>query len=266
MDPLRRNAVTVTGSPDGVPVVFVHGFGCDQGMWRHVAPAFEATHPVVTLDHVGAGGSDTSGYDRERYSSLQAYADDLVEVLAASGLPPVVLVGHSVSATIGALAAIARPEVVRQLVMVAPNPRFVDDDGYRGGFGADEVDELLETMEGNHLGWSADIAPVIMGAPDRPELGEELTRSFCRTDPTIARDFARVTFLSDHRADLAHVPVPTLVLQCSDDALAPLEVGAFVHDQLPDSELVVLAATGHCPNLSAPAELVGVLRAHLDRG
>lgn len=265
VDPLRRNAVRVTGTPDGTPMVFAHGFGCDQGMWRYVAPAFEATHRVVRLDHVGAGASDTSGYDRQRYAALDGYAADLVEVLEALGGPPAVVVGHSVSATIAVLAAVARPDLVERLVLVAPNPRFVEDVGYPGAFSAAEVDELLDTMAGNYLGWSAETAPVIMGNPDRPELGAELTSSFCRADPAIARDFARLTFLSDNRADLARVRVPALVLQCSDDALAPLEVGRYVHEQLRDSELVVLAATGHCPNLSAPEEVVAAVRAHLDR-
>lgn len=257
--------MSARGPATGVPMVFAHGFGCDQGMWRHVAPAFETTHRVVTFDHVGAGGSDAAAYDRQKYATLQGYADDVVEIIEALGVPPVVFVGHSVSAMIGVLASVARPDLFRHLVLVAPNPRFLDDEGYRGGFTDAEVDELLETMEGNYLGWSATIAPVIMGAPDRPELGEELTSSFCRADPAIARDFAQVTFRSDNRADLPRVTVPALVVQCSSDALAPLEVGTYVHEHLSGSELVVLAATGHCPNLSAPAELVAAVHDHLDR-
>ena len=265
MEALVRNNVTVSGNPGGTPIVFSHGFGCDQGMWRSVTPAFETTHRVVCFDHVGAGASDASAYDTQRYATLDGYATDVVEVLEALAGPPVVFVGHSVSAMIGALAAIARPDLISRLIMVTPNPRYVDDEDYRGGFSRAEVDELLDTMDDNYLGWSAHIAPVIMGAPDRPELGVELTRSFCRTDPTIAREFARTTFLSDNRADLPAVAVRTLVVQCTDDALAPPEVGAFVHEQLPDSELVVLSATGHCPNMSAPAELVAAMQAHLDR-
>ena len=263
MDVLRRNNVSVTGRPGATPMVFVHGFGCDQGMWRHVVPAFADDWRVVLLDLVGAGGSDLTAYDPVRHARLEGYAADLVEVLEALDLPPVVLVGHSVSAMIGVLAAAERPELFARLVLVCPSPRYVDDDGYRGGFTAEQIAELLETMDGNYLGWSAQIAPVIMGRPDRPELGSELTSSFCRTDPAIARRFARTTFLSDNRADLARVRTPSLVLQCREDVIAPPEVGAYVAANLADSELVTLDATGHCPNLSAPEVLVAALREHL---
>jgi sigma-B regulation protein RsbQ len=263
MDVQRRNNVTVTGRPDGVPMLFAHGFGCDKGMWRHVAPAFESTHRVVLFDHVGAGGSDLSAYDVERYSRLEGYAADVVQVIEALELPPVVFVGHSVSAMMGVLAAADRPDLFDRLVLVGPSPRYIDDDGYRGGFAQDEIDELLETMDGNYLGWSQHIAPVIMGVPDRPELGEELVGSFCRTDPTIARRFARTTFLSDNRADLSRVRTPSLVVQCRNDAIAPVEVGTYVHEHLPDSELVLLDVTGHCPNLSAPDQLVTAMTRYL---
>jgi sigma-B regulation protein RsbQ len=263
VDALERNAVTVSGRPDGPPMVMAHGFGCDKAMWRHVAPAFEATHRMVLFDHVGAGASDLSSYDPVRHGRLEGYAQDVVEVLDALALPPVVFVGHSVSAMIGCLAAAERPELFDRLVLVGPSPRYIDDEGYRGGFAADEIDELLETMDGNYLGWSQHIAPVIMGVPDRPELGEELTSSFCRTDPTIARRFARTTFLSDNRADLDRVSTPALVVQCREDAIAPPEVGTYVHEHLRGSDLVVLDATGHCPNLSAPEELVKAMQSWL---
>ncbi len=263
MDVLARNHVTVSGTPDGPPVVFAHGFGCDQGMWRHVAPAFEAAHRVVLFDHVGSGGSDLAAY-AGRHDRLEGFAEDVVEVLDALDLPPAVFVGHSVSSMIGLLAAAARPDLFDRMVLVCPSPRYVDDEGYRGGFSREEIDELLSTMEGNYLGWSAAVAPVIMGAPDRPELGEELTGSFCRTDPELARRFARTTFLSDNRADLARVRTPSLVVQSRVDSIAPPEVGRYVHDHLADSELVVLDATGHCPNLSAPDQLVAAVRAYLD--
>jgi sigma-B regulation protein RsbQ len=232
-------------------------------MWRHVTPAFEDTHRVVLFDHVGAGGSDLSAYDPGRYGRLQGYAQDVVEVVEALDLPPVVFVGHSVSAMIGVLAAADRPDLFDRLVLVGPSPRYVDDEGYRGGFGQDEIDELLETMDGNYLGWSQHIAPVIMGVPDRPELGEELAGSFCRTDPAIARRFARTTFLSDNRSDLARVRTPSLVVQCRDDVIAPVEVGRYVHAHLPDSELVLLDVTGHCPNLSAPDLLTAAMSDYL---
>jgi sigma-B regulation protein RsbQ len=264
MSVLARNNVRVAGDPAGQPMLFAHGFGCDANMWRFVAPAFADTHRIVLFDHVGHGGSDASAYDPERYSTLAGYADDVLEICRELDLRRVVFVGHSVAAMIGALAAIAEPERFERLVMVGPSPRYIDDDGYVGGFTRDDIDGLLESLESNYLGWSSAMAPVIMGNPDRPELGEELTNSFCRTDPDIARDFATVTFLSDNRADLASVRPRTLVLQCADDAIAPQAVGHFVHEQLPDSELVLLRATGHCPNLSAPEETIAAIRAFLD--
>jgi sigma-B regulation protein RsbQ len=244
-------------------MVFAHGFGCDKGMWRHVAPGFEPIHRVVLFDHVGAGGSDLSAYDAVRHGRLEGYAQDLVDIVEALDVPPVVFVGHSVSAMIGVLAAADRPELFERLVLVGPSPRYIDDEGYRGGFGQDEIDELLETMDGNYLGWSQHIAPVIMGVPDRPDLGEELAGSFCRTDPAIARRFARTTFLSDNRDDLKRVRTPSLVVQCRDDVIAPVEVGHYVHASLRDSELVLLDVTGHCPNLSAPDQLTAAMTAYL---
>lgn len=244
-------------------MVLAHGFGCDQSMWRLVAPAFEDDYRVVLFDHVGAGGSDLTAYDPDRHASLEGYADDVVELLDELALGPVVFVGHSVSAMIALLAAARRPELFDRLVLVGPSPRYIDDDGYRGGFSAEEIDELLETMDANYLGWSAFIAPVIMGNPERPELGEELTNSFCRTDPAIAKRFARTTFLSDNRADLAGVRTPSLVVQCREDAIAPVEVGEYVHDRLADSKLALIDAVGHCPNLSAPGELITAMREYL---
>lgn len=244
-------------------MVLAHGFGCDQSMWRLVAPAFEDDYRVVLFDHVGAGGSDLTAYDPDRHASLEGYADDVVELLEELALGPVVFVGHSVSATIALLAAARRPELFDRLVLVGPSPRYIDDDGYRGGFTAEEIDELLATMDANYLGWSAFIAPVIMGNADRPGLGEELTNSFCRTDPAIAKRFARTTFLSDNRADLAAVRTPSLVVQCREDVIAPVEVGEYVHDRLADSKFALIDAVGHCPNLSAPEELITAMREYL---
>ena len=220
---------------------------------------------MVLFDHVGAGGSDLSAYDAQRYGSLDGYADDVVQLLDALDVGPVVFVGHSVSAMIGVLAAGRRPELFDRLVLVGPSPRYVDDGDYRGGFGAAEIDELLATMDDNYLGWSAFIAPVIMGNADRPDLGAELTNSFCRTDPAIARRFARATFLADNRADLAGVTTPALVLQCREDVIAPPEVGRYVHEHLAGSELALLDAVGHCPNLSAPDQVVEAITAYLSR-
>ena len=233
-------------------MVFAHGFGCDQNMWRHVAPEFEATHRVVLFDYVGFGGSDHDAWDPERYRTLDGYAADIIELCDELDLRDVVFVGHSVSAMIGALAAAEEPDRFAKLVFVGPSPRYIDDGDYVGGFSEDDIGELLDSLESNYLGWSTAMAPVIMGNAERPELGAELTESFCRTDPDIAARFARVTFMSDNRADLARVRTPTLVLQCSNDAIAPVAVGEYVRDALADSTYVLLDATGHCPNLSAP--------------
>jgi sigma-B regulation protein RsbQ len=263
MTALERNNVVEHGPRDGRPMVFAHGFGCDQNMWRFVWPEFADHHRVVLFDHVGAGGSDASAFDRDRYDSLQGYADDVLEICHELDLTDVVFVGHSVSAMIGALAAAAEPERFGRLVLVGPSPRYIDDDGYTGGFTHEDIEGLLASMDSNYLGWSGAMAPVIMGNADRPELGDELTNSFCRADPDIARHFARVTFMSDNRADLERVRTPSLVLQCADDVIAPDAVGEYVDRQLPDSRLVRLSATGHCPNLSAPEETVGAIEAFL---
>ena len=262
MSILRRNNVKTSGRGTQ-PMLLAHGFGCDQNMWRFITPAFEDDYRVVTFDHVGSGQSDLRAYSRSKYASLQGYADDVLEICAALALERVVFVGHSVSAMIGILAAIREPERFHRLVLIGPSPRYVDEEGYRGGFSAEELEQLLDFMDSNYLGWSAAVAPKIMGAPERPELSEELTNSFCRTDPEIARQFARVTFSSDNRADLPKVRVPSLILQCSQDIIAPDEVGDYVHRHLPQSRLVHLRATGHCPNLSAPEETIRAMRAFL---
>jgi sigma-B regulation protein RsbQ len=258
---VERNCIRVSGVPFGRPMVFAHGFGCDQAMWRFVAPDFEVDHRVVLFDHVGAGNSDLSAYDPDKYDSLHGYANDVVDICRELGLSDVVFVGHSVSAMIGVLALQEAPELFGALVMVGPNPRYVDDGEYVGGFSRTDVAGLLDALDSNHLGWSAQMAPVIMGNPDHPELAEELTNSFCRTDPDIARQFARVTFLSDNRADLADVRVPTLVLQCSEDVIAPDAVGRYVHDHVAGSTFTRLSATGHVPHLSAPEETTAAIRA-----
>jgi sigma-B regulation protein RsbQ len=257
---VQRNNVLITGSGTQ-PMMFAHGFGCDQNMWRFVAPAFGRTHRLVLFDHVGAGGSDLSAYSKSKYASLRGYADDVLEICREVGLRDVVFVGHSVSAMIGILAAIRQPEIFAKLVLVGPSPRYVDDDGYVGGFKRTDIDNLLDSLDNNYLGWSTTMAPVIMGNLERPELGQELANSFCRTDPHIAREFAHVTFLSDNRADLPRVRTPALVLQCSQDVIAPVAVGEYVHRMLPNSKLVVMKATGHCPNLSAPAETIAAIEA-----
>jgi sigma-B regulation protein RsbQ len=255
-----RNNVRISGT-GAQPMMFAHGFGCDQNMWRLVAPAFERTHRVVLFDHVGAGGSDLSAYSKSKYAKLEDYADDVLEICREAGLEHVIFVGHSVSAMIGILAAIREPERFAKLVLVGPSPRYIDDENYIGGFKRGDIEGLLDSLDANYLGWSTTIAPVIMANPERPELGRELLNSFCRTDPEIARQFARVTFLSDNRGDLSRLRTPSLILQCSEDVIAPLSVGEYLNRALPDSKLVVLAATGHCPNLSAPAETIAAIQA-----
>lgn len=256
-----RNNVVETGREDGPVVLLAHGFGCDQNLWRLVVPALAERYRVVLFDHTGAGRSDLSAWTPERYGTLDGYADDILALCRELDLTDVVLVGHSVSAMIAVLAANREPERFAKLVLLTPSPCYIDDDGYRGGFSREDIDELLEALESNYLGWSATMAPVIMGNPDRPELGEELTNSFCRTDPAIARVFARATFLSDNRDDLAKVSVPTLVVQCAQDAIAPPEVGQFTHDRIAGSRLVTLDAIGHCPQLSAPEATAAAITA-----
>ena len=247
----QRNNVHVTG--DGpATMVFAHGFGCDKNMWRLMAPAYASRFRTVLFDHVGSGLSDLSAYDRSKYGSLQGYASDVLDIVDQFAEGPVIFVGHSVSAMIGMLAGIQAPGRFKAHVMVGPSPCYINEGDYIGGFARADIDSLLETLESNYLGWSSSMAPAIMGAPDQPELGVELTNSFCRTDPDIAKHFARVTFLSDHRADVAKLTAPTLVLQCSDDLIAPRPVGDFMVRTLPRATLRVIDNVGHCPHLSAP--------------
>lgn len=262
MSAIRRNNVKVRGHGTRA-MVFAHGFGCDQNMWRHVAPHFEADFKTVLFDSVGAGLSDLSAYDANKYAALAGYADDVIEILSELNLTQTVFVGHSVSAMVGILASLKAPELFAKLILVGPSPRYIDEEGYVGGFGAAQIEELLEFLDDNPMAWSQTMAPAIIGNPDRPELAEELTASFCQSDPAIAKAFARTTFLSDNRADLPKVTIPTLILQCSEDIIAPLAVGQYVHQQIAGSKLMVLAATGHCPNLSAPAEVTAAIRAYV---
>lgn len=253
MDVIQRNNVTVRGNGP-VTLLFAHGFGCDQNMWRLLAPHFEDRFRVVLFDLTGSGRSDLSAYDRERHGTLDGHASDLLEVMDAVGAGPTVFVGHSVSAMIGLLATVAAPSRFLAQIMVGPSPCYLNDGAYQGGFSRADIEDLLATMDHNYLGWSSAMAPTIMGAPEQPHLAAELTNSFCRTDPEIAKHFARVTFLSDHRADLPLSRVPALILQCSDDLIAPLAVGDYLHRHLPTSTLHVIENVGHCPHLSAPTE------------
>lgn len=246
----QRNNVHVH-SDGPVTMLFSHGFGCDQSMWRFLAPSFQDRFRVVTFDSVGSGGSDLSAYDRAKYGSLHGYADDVLEIIDEYSAGPVLFVGHSVSAIVGLLASNRAPERFAAQVMVGPSPCYINDGDYVGGFTQEDIDDILVTMEGNYLGWSSNMAPAIMGVPDQPQLSAELTDSFCRNDPEIARHFAQVTFLSDHRADVVRSRTPTLILQCSEDLIAPRQVGEFMHRNMPGSALVVIDNVGHCPHMSA---------------
>lgn len=262
MSALTRNNVTLVGNGD-TPIMFAHGYGCDQNVWRLIMPAFVDTHRVVLFDHVGAGRSDLLAYDRAKYSSLRGYAQDILEICDQLDLKHGIFVGHSVSAMIGLLAAIQEPERFNHLVLIGPSPCYINDGDYFGGFSREDIDDLLELQDSNYLGWASSLAPVMMGNPDRPELAENLRNSFCRTDPDIGKQFAAVTFLSDNRADLPKARVRSLILQCHADTVAPLAVGEYVHRHLSDSDMVVLDATGHCPHLSAPEETIEAIKVFL---
>jgi sigma-B regulation protein RsbQ len=252
MDVYARHNINIVGEEHGPTILLAHGFGCDQNLWRFVVDRLKSDFRLVLFDLVGAGSSDPGAWDAATYSSLAGHAADVVGIVDELDLREVLFVGHSVSAMIGALAMIAEPSRFSKLVLLTPSPCYIDEDDYRGGFSKTDIDELLESLEQNYLGWSRAMAPVIMGTPDRPDLENELAETFCRSDPEHARVFARATFLSDNRADLPRIPVPTLVIECAHDAIAPREVGAYVHAHIPDSQLITLDATGHCPHVSAP--------------
>lgn len=263
MNVLHRNNV-VTSGQGTQPLVFAHGFGCDQQMWRFVAPAFEATHRVVLFDHIGCGKSDMGAYDNQRHASLAGYAKDLVDILEQADLRDAIIVGHSVSSIISILAAIRAPERVARLVLVGPSPRYLNDPpDYVGGFERADIDGLMDMMETNMLGWASFLAPAVMGAHSPQELTQELKASFCAADPYITRRFAAATFLADNRADLPLLALPSLIIQCSDDAIAPREVGQYVHAHLKGSTLRVIEASGHCPHMTHPSETIALIQDYL---
>ena len=266
MGVVARNNIKTVGVRDAPVLLLVHGFGCDQKLWGPTVARLESDFRIVLMDHVGAGASDPAAWDAEKYSTLSGYAADVLEIVRELDLHDVVFVGHSVAAMIGALATIADPSRFAKLIMVTPSPRYIDDGDYRGGFSEDDIDELLESIDANYLGWSKAMAPVIMGNPDRPDLHAELEETFCRTDPACARVFARATFLSDNRSDLPGVPVPTLIVECTQDAIAPRTVGAFVQQEIPGSRLVTLDAMGHCPHVSDPDATASAIAAFATTG
>ena len=262
MSVTRRNAVSVQGTGDRT-LMFAHGYGCDQSMWRQLTPAFQKDYRVVLFDHVGCGNSDPTAFSKSRYSSLAGYAHDVVEIIDELGLDRVVFVGHSVSSMIGALAALERPEAFEGLIMIGPSPCYINQGDYYGGFGSADITGLLEMLEANHLGWSAAMAPLIMGNSGDPTLSAELEASFCRTNPAFAQHFARVTFLSDNRADLPRLETRTLILQCQEDVIAPAAVGEYCHKCIPNSQFVTLGASGHCPHMSAPQQVIQAIKSFL---
>lgn len=263
MPVVKRNNVKIFGKGQQV-MLFVHGFGCDQNMWRFVTPAFEDEYKIIQFDYVGAGKSDIESYNIERYSSLQGYALDILDICDELHLKEVILVCHSVSSMVGLLAAIERPELFKNIIMIGPSPCYINDGDYIGGFEKSDIEELLQTMEKNYIGWANFLAPNIMGNVDRPELGNELAESFCSTDPVIARQFAKATFLSDNRKDLSKLKVPSLLLQCAEDIIAPVTVGKYLAENIPGSTLKFMKATGHCPHMSEPEETITLISQYLE--
>jgi sigma-B regulation protein RsbQ len=259
---IQRNNVKVWGN-GSQPMLFAHGFGCDQNMWRYISPAFENDYKIVVFDYVGSGKSDLSAFNPDKYNNLNGYADDVLEICRELDLRDVIFVGHSVSCMIGVVAAKREPSFFSKIVFIGPSAKYINEDGYYGGFERNDIEELLETMDKNYIGWANFLAPVVMKNPDQPELTEELMESFCSTDPVIARNFARVTFLSDSREDLARLKVPSLIMQCSEDLIAPLEVGEYLHRAIANSTLRIMKATGHCPHMSHPAETIHIMKDYL---
>ena len=262
MKAIERNNVKIIGKGKQ-PMLFAHGYGCDQNMWRFITPAFQDDYKIILFDHIGFGNSDTSTYTKEHYSSLNAYADDILDICEELDLNNVIFVGHSVSATIGMLATIKEPSRFSKLIMICPSPRFINDGDYVGGFSEDNIHDLLNSLDSDYLGWSNSIAPVIMGNPDRPELGQELAGSFCKSNMKVAKDFANLTFLNDSRKELPLVKTDTLIIQCTDDAIAPVVVGKFINENISESKLATLDVSGHCPNLSAPKETIEAIKSFL---
>lgn len=262
-DIIKRNNVRVIGEGSKT-IIFAHGFGCDQNVWRHLIKAYQNQYQLVVFDFVGAGQSDLNAYNFERYQSLDGYVADVLEVIEALELKKVIFIGHSVSSMIGARAALAQPAYFSHLIFVSPSPCYINDGDYTGGMEKEDLEALFSVMDSNYLGWAGDMAPLIMGNADRPELGGELTANFCATDPDIAREFARVTFYTDCRTDLHALSVPSLTLQCNDDILAPLSVGNYIHEHTPGNTLVILEATGHCPHLSAPDKTIEAIDGYLN--
>jgi sigma-B regulation protein RsbQ len=261
-DILKRNNVNIIGNGSQI-ILFAHGFGCDQNAWKFVVDAFTDEYKVILFDYTGSGKSDIQQYNSGKYSKLDGYAQHIIDICEALNIKDAIFVGHSVSSMIGVLAAIRHPELFSKLVLIGPSPRYLNAEDYTGGFEQKDLEALFEFMDNNYLGWSSAMAPAIMGNADRPELGAFLTSSFCSTDPDVARDFARVTFFSDNRADLSKLQVKSLTLQCAEDIIAPLTVGNYVFENTPGNDFVQLNASGHCPHISEPEETIAAIKAYL---
>lgn len=259
---VKRNNVRVFGKGEK-PIIFVHGFGCDQEMWRFVIPDFEEDYKVILLDLVGSGNSEIKAYNSEKYRGLGGHARDIIEICEELELKKSILVGHSVSSMIGVLAAVSRPDLFERLILLTPSPRYINEENYKGGFDKKDIDELVETLENNFLGWSSFITPIIIGNPEKEEFSNELKNSFCSMDPEIAKHFAKVTFLGDNRKDLKKVQAPTLVIQCNPDTIAPVEVGRYVQEMIPNSKYVELDSPGHCPHLTSPRLVINAIKMYL---
>ncbi|HMV44452.1 MAG TPA: alpha/beta hydrolase [Leptospiraceae bacterium] len=262
MEVIKRNNISIKGEGKKV-MLFAHGYGCDQNMWRFITPEFEKDYQVILFDHIGSGKSDLGYYNKNKYAKLHGYANDILDICDALNLKNVILVGHSVSTMIALLAANKNKSLFSHIIMICPSPCYINEENYIGGFSKEDILEMLESLESNYLGWSSSITPVIMGNPERPELTEELKNSFCRQDPEIAKHFARATFLGDYRKDLEECMTPTLIIQCSNDAIAPKEVGDYTNKHIHKSEMVTIEATGHCPHLSHPTETIQAIKNYL---
>lgn len=259
---LTRNNVKRSGNGKQT-IMFAHGYGCDQNMWRFITPAFEKDYDIIIFDHVGSGKSDESAYDFEKYSSLSGYADDIIELCDELHLKNVIFVGHSVSSMIGVLVSAKRPDLFKDLIMIGPSPCYINDSEYYGGFEKEDIDGLIEMLENNYLGWSSYITPIIAGEPDKPEYANELNNSFCRMNPEIAKHFAKVTFSGDNRDDLNKVTTPTLIIQSDPDVIASLKVGKFVHESIKNSKFIKLDTPGHCPHLTSPEKTIEAMKSYL---
>lgn len=261
---LKRNNVNIIGKGEKT-IVFGHGLACDQKIWDTILPYFEEDYQIVLYDYVGSGDSDFSAFDTERYSTMHGYAKDLLEILEAIDVGEVIFVGHSVSAMIGILASIEKPEYFENLILIGSSPRYLNEHpNYHGGYDESDIEELITMMEMNFSGWATLAAANFMNNPDRPLLTEQLIEVYNEEDPAMMKSFAEVVFLSDHRQDLPEVTIPSLIMQCSEDSIVPLESAEYLHKHLKNSKLIVMEATGHYPQISYPEETVNTILEYIN--